>query len=70
MSDPLTETSARYAMRKSWGPGDHLTDGHTVIEITARGYEAVLARQVYDDGTPGRECVWSLLERDWRLEKS
>lgn len=64
--------SAEICRRNGWGPGTKLVGdegyGPTVIEITAVGTEAILAKMISHNGEPagGVEHTWTLECRDWK----
>lgn len=66
-------SEADFARAQGWGPGTRLAgdDGHgeTVIEITAIGFDCVLARPVSRRGGSVREDegTWTFSCRDWRV---
>lgn len=64
--------SAGLCRKNGWGPGTRLVgdEGHgpTVIEITAVGERAILAKGLSHHGRPmdSLENIWTLRLRDWR----
>ena len=73
VSQRRDESTADCARRNGWGPGTILVGcegyGDTVIEVTAVGKSAVLARALSHRGRPyepPRESSWTLSCRDWR----
>lgn len=66
---------AERCRKNGWGPGTRLVGnegyGDTVIEITAVGESAVLAKTISHDGKPGHnvESAWVLWCRDWEEVK-
>ena len=65
-----TMTDAAICRMKRWSAGTRIVGdegyGPTEIEITAIGYNSILAR-VIKDGTPGwYESTWILSCRDWQ----
>ncbi len=69
-------SDAERCRRNGWGPGTRLVGdegyGPTVIEITAVGEHAILAKKIEQAGEPRlhpadqRENAWTLTCRDWR----
>lgn len=65
-------SSADLCRANGWGPGTRISGdegyGPTVIEITAIGYEGILARCISHKGKPRpcRERSWMLQYRDWK----
>ena len=62
-------TDADICRANEWGSGTRLTNAEgTVIEITAVGYQVVLACVVSHEGQPrsGSELIWTLTRHDWR----
>jgi hypothetical protein len=65
--------SAKKCRAEGWGPGTRLAGdegyGVTVIEITAVGEQAILAKSISHKGVEyerTRESMWTLACRDWQ----
>lgn len=64
--------SAEICRRNGWGPGTKLVGdegyGPTIIEITAVGSEAILARPISQNEVPysDYENIWHLDNREWK----
>lgn len=68
------KSPADICRENGWTPGTRIVGdegfGPTVIEITAVGDLAILARVVSQNGKPVEfrsEMSWQLLHRDWRV---
>lgn len=69
-------SDAEFCRLNGWGPGARLVGdegyGPMVIEITAVGERAVLAKVISHDGIPEQspfENHWTLTCREWRLHE-
>jgi hypothetical protein len=69
-------TDADKCRANGWGPGTLLVGdegyGPTIIELTAVGERAILAREISHNGVPSiwkQESLWTLSCRDWRAAR-